>query len=418
MAETAYEAVPAVEPATPEARLGTLVMKFGGTSVADPEKIRRVAERLVAAKKAGTRVVGVVSAMGQHTDELVALAYEVSPRPKPRELDMLISVGERISCALVAMAISDLGHEAISLTGSQAGIVTDTVHGKAKIVEVRARRIHEALDDDRIVLVAGFQGVSTDFDITTLGRGGSDTTAVALAAALGADACEIYTDVDGVFTADPRIVPGARKLHAVSYEEMLEMSASGARVLSLRSVEFARNHGVKLHVRSTFTDEDGTWIREEDERMLEKAMISGVTHTLEEAVYEVEGAERADLFEALAAAAVNVDTIIETGRQIVFSAPAEDRTETAAALERLGARWSAREGLGKVSIVGAGMKSHPGIAARTFAALRDLSVEPQLIATSPIKIAFYVAQADVERTVKALHDAFELSSPSAERQHA
>jgi aspartate kinase len=418
MAETAYEAVPAVEPAAPEARLGTLVMKFGGTSVADPEKIRRVAERLVAAKKAGTRVVGVVSAMGQHTDELVSLAYEVSPRPKPRELDMLISVGERISCALVAMAISDLGHDAISLTGSQAGIVTDTVHGKAKIVEVRARRIHEALDDDRIVLVAGFQGVSTDYDITTLGRGGSDTTAVALAAALGADACEIYTDVDGVFTADPRIVPEARKLHAVSYEEMLEMSASGARVLSLRSVEFARNHGVKLHVRSTFTDEDGTWIREEDERMLEKAMISGVTHTLEEAVYEVEGAERADLFEALAAAAVNVDTIIETGLGIVFSAPLEDRAETAAALDRLGARWSAREGLGKVSVVGAGMKSHPGIAARTFATLRELGVEPQLIATSPIKIAFYLPQAEVEGTVKALHEAFELSSPSAERQHA
>jgi aspartate kinase len=418
MAETAYEAVPAVEPSAPEARLGTLVMKFGGTSVADPEKIRRVAERLVAAKIAGTRVVGVVSAMGQHTDELVSLAYDVSPRPKPRELDMLISVGERISCALVAMAISDLGHDAISLTGSQAGIVTDTVHGKAKIVEVRARRIHEALDDDRIVLVAGFQGVSTDYDITTLGRGGSDTTAVALAAALGADACEIYTDVDGVFTADPRVVPSARKLHAVSYEEMLEMSASGARVLSLRSVEFARNHGVKLHVRSTFTDEDGTWIREEDERMLEKAMISGVTHTLEEAVYEVEGAERADLFEGLAAAAVNVDTIIETGSDIVFSAPLEDRAETAAALDRLGARWAARDGLGKVSVVGAGMKSHPGIAARTFATLRELGVEPQLIATSPIKIAFYVPQADVERTVKALHDVFELSSPSAERQHA
>jgi aspartate kinase len=417
MSETTFEPVPAVEPAEPPAAAGTLVMKFGGTSVADPEKIRRVASRLVEAKRAGNRVVAVVSAMGQHTDELVCLAHEVSPQPKPREMDMLISVGERISCALVAMAIADLGLDAISLTGSQAGIVTDTVHGKAKIVEVRAHRIHEALDSDRIVLVAGFQGVSTDFDITTLGRGGSDTTAVALAAALGADACEIYTDVDGVFTADPRLVPGARKLHAVSYEEMLEMAASGAKVLALRSVEFARNHGVKLHVRSTFTGDEGTWITEEDERMLEKAMISGVTHTLEEAVYRVSGTDRADLFDALADASVSVDTIIQTGDDIVFSAPTEDRAATEAALGRLDANWEERADLGKVSVIGAGMKSHPGIAARTFQTLRDLGVEPDLVATSPIKIAFYVPQGDVERTVVALHEAFELSSVEAERAH-
>jgi aspartate kinase len=417
MSETTFEPVPAVEPAEPPAAAGTLVMKFGGTSVADPEKIRRVASRLVEAKRAGNRVVAVVSAMGQHTDELVSLAHEVSPQPKPREMDMLISVGERISCALVTMAIADLGLDAISLTGSQAGIVTDTVHGKAKIVEVRAHRIHEALDSDRIVLVAGFQGVSTDFDITTLGRGGSDTTAVALAAALGADACEIYTDVDGVFTADPRLVSGARKLHAVSYEEMLEMAASGAKVLALRSVEFARNHGVKLHVRSTFTGDEGTWITEEDERMLEKAMISGVTHTLEEAVYRVSGTDRADLFDALADASVSVDTIIQTGDDIVFSAPTEDRAATEAALGRLDANWEERADLGKVSVIGAGMKSHPGIAARTFQTLRNLGVEPYLVATSPIKIAFYVPQGDVERTVVALHEAFELSSVEAERAH-
>ena len=418
MTETVFETVPAVEPADQRARIGTVVMKFGGTSVADPEKIRRVATRLVAAKRGGARVVGVLSAMGHHTDELLDLAHQVSPRPKPRELDMLMSVGERVSCALAAMAISDLSQDAISLTGSQAGIVTDTVHGKAKIVEVRARRIHEALDQDRIVLVAGFQGVSTEFDITTLGRGGSDTTAVALAAALGADACEIYTDVDGVFTADPRAVANARKLHAVSYEEMLEMAASGAKVLQLRSVEFARNHGVKLHVRSTFTDEDGTWIREEDERMLEKAMISGVTHTLEEAVYTVRETNPADLFEALASASINVDTIIQIGSEIVFSAPLEDRADTAATLERLGATWTERDDLGKVSIVGAGMKSHPGVAARTFGTLRNLGVDPRFVATSPIKIAFYVGHDDVERAVKALHETFDLSSPEAERQHA
>jgi aspartate kinase len=416
--ETAFEAPARIEPAEPKARVGTVVMKFGGTSVADPEKIRKVAARLVDARTRGQRVVGVISAMGHHTDELFELARAVSPHPNPRELDMLVSVGERVSCALVAMAISDLGRDAISLTGSQAGIVTDTVHTKARIVEIRAKRIHEALDDGRIVLVAGFQGVSTTYDVTTLGRGGSDTTAVALAGALGADACEIYTDVDGVFTADPRVVPGARKLHAVSFEEMLEMAASGAKVLQLRSVEFARNHGVRLHVRSTFTGEDGTWVAEEDERMLEKAMISGVTHTLEEAVYRVEDTDLAELFAALAEASVNVDTIIQASDEVVFSAPLEDRATTAAALDRLGVGWTEADDLGKVSIVGAGMKSHPGIAARTFATVRDLGVRPRFVATSPIKIAFYVPHVDVERTVAALHDAFELSSADAERQHA
>src|SRR6266480_907769 len=334
MTTTDYEAIPAVEGDDAAPHLGTVVMKFGGTSVADPEKLKSVARRLVAARESGSRVVAVLSAMGTTTDELLDLARQVSTRPEPRELDMLISVGERISCALAAMAIHDLGHEALSLTGSQAGIVTDTIHGKAKIVDVRAHRIHDALDQDKIVLVAGFQGVSTDFDITTLGRGGSDTTAVALAAALGAEACEIYTDVEGVYTADPRVVPNARKLHAVTYEEMLELASSGARVLQLRSVEFARNHDVKLHVRSSFSKADGTWIREEDQRMLEKAIISGVTHTVEETVYRVEGVSSARLFEALAQAGVNVDTVIQTGREIVFSA--DEGPETQDALGSLG----------------------------------------------------------------------------------
>jgi aspartate kinase len=331
---------------------------------------------------------------------------------------MLISVGERVSCALAAMAIHDLGHEAISLTGSQAGIVTDTSHGKAKIVDVRARRIHEALDENRIVLVAGFQGVSTAFEVTTLGRGGSNLTAVVLAAALGAEACEMYTDVEGVFTADPRLVPQARKLHAVSYEEMLEMAASGAKVLQLRSVEFARNHGVRLHVRSSFSDEDGTWIREEDERMLEKAIISGVTHTVEEAIYRVEGARAADLFDALAEAGASVDTIIQTGPEIVFSAPFSDTAEVTRTLDAMdGVRWSSREDLGKVSLVGAGMRSHPGVAGRTFSTLAEIGIEPQIVNTSPIKIACFVPRDDVERAVTALHEAFELDAEEAERAH-
>ena len=417
MAATDYEVVPGIAGDEAAGRVGTLVLKFGGTSVGDPDRLQAVARRIVSAKEEGGRVVAVVSAMGDTTDELIELAHRVSPAPEPRELDMLISVGERISCALTAMAIHDLGHEAISLTGSQAGIVTDTAHTKAKIVEVRAQRIHEALDGDTIVLVAGFQGMSTGRDITTLGRGGSDTTAVALAAALGADACEIYTDVEGVYTADPRVIPEARKLHALTYEEMLEMAASGAKVLQLRSVEFARNHGVRLHLRSTFRDDPGTWITEEDERM-EKAMISGVTHTVDEAVYRVQGAAPAKLFSALADRHVNVDTIITTGADVVvFSAPLEDRGSTAGTLDDLGASWSERDDLGKISIVGAGMKSHPGIAAQTFATLHGVGIEPQFISTSPIKIGFYVYQAEVERAVAALHATFDLGTERAERQH-
>jgi aspartate kinase len=418
MTTTDFEAIPAVAGQAEDAPVGTVVMKFGGTSVADPERLKAVAKRIVAAREQGARVVAVLSAMGDTTDDLVALAFQMSPRPQPRELDMLISVGERISCALAAMAIHDLGHEAISLTGSQAGIVTDTTHGKAKIVDVRAKRIHESLDEGRIVLVAGFQGVSTDLDITTLGRGGSDITAVALAVALGAEVCEICTDVEGVFTADPRVVPEARKLHAVSYEEMLEMAASGAKVLQLRSVEFARNHGVTLHVRSSFSPSHGTWVIEEDERMLEKAMISGVTHTLDETLYWEEGVSASRLFTVLAEASVNVDTIVQTSdTEIVFSAPVDDGPAATTALDALDVTWRSRDDLGKVSLVGAGMKSHPGVAARMFEVLDQESIEPKIVTTSPIKIACHVPRDDVERAVRALHHAFELHRPEAERPH-
>ncbi len=408
MAMTEFERVPTVAVDEPATQLGTVVMKFGGTSVGSPERLKAVARRLVAAREGGMRVVAVLSAMGDTTDHLYDLAHQMSARPKPRELDMLVSVGERISCALAAMAIDDLGHDAISLTGSQAGIVTDTVHGKAKIVDVRARRIHEALDADRIVLVAGFQGVSTAFEITTLGRGGSDTTAVALAAALGADHCAIYTDVRGVFSADPRLVPDARPLRHVSFDEMLEMASSGARVLATRSIEVARSHNVKLHVRSTFEEGVGTWIEEEDDEMLEKALISGVVHQREETVYHVDGATRARLFGALAEAFVNVDTIVQTGEQIVFSAPPEDRAAAARTLDELGLTWSSRDDLGKVSLVGAGMKSHPGVAAKTFATLEAAGIESPIVSTSPIKIGCHVPTVDVDRAVRILHEAFDL----------
>ena len=389
-----------------------VVMKFGGTSVADTEKIKDIARRLVRARETGERVVAVLSAMGDTTDDLIRLAHEISPKPHPREYDMLISVGERISNALCAMAVQDLGHEAISLTGSQAGIVTDTVHGKAKISEIRTTRIDEALAAGKIVLVAGFQGVSADsHDVTTLGRGGSNLTAVALAAALGANACEMYTDVEGVYTADPRLVPTARKLDAVTYEEMLELAASGAKVLQLRSVEFARNHNVRLQVRSTFSDAGGTWIVDEEDPVLEKAIISGVAHTDCEPLFRVTEIDAARLFDRLADANINVDTILQVSAgEIVFSAPVEDRAACEELLAGLGVDWSMRDDLGKVALVGAGMKSHPGIAAKTFATLEEIGVKPEVISTSPIKIACHVATGDVPKSVAALHDAFELGN--------
>ena len=411
MTTTHYESVPEVASDSKTRGRDLVVMKFGGTSVGDTQKIKDVARRLAAAREAGHRVVGVLSAMGHTTDELIRLAQEISPRPNPREYDMLVSTGERISNALCAMAIQDLGHGAVSLTGSQAGIVTDTVHGKAKIAEVRGKRINDALDDENIVLVAGFQGVSSAHEVTTLGRGGSDITAAALAAALGATVCEIYTDVEGVFTADPRIVPNARKLKALTYEEMLELAASGAKVLQLRSVEFARNHNVRLHVRSTFSQAEGTWIVDEEDPVLEKAIISGVAHTDCEPLFRVREIEAAKLFARLADANVNVDTILQVASdEIVFSAPLEDRDACEELLGSLGIEWSMRDDLGKVSLIGAGMKSHPGIAAKTFATLKSIGVESKMISTSPIKIACHVATADVPRAVAALHDAFELET--------
>src|ERR1041385_2075605 len=369
MTTTQFEAVPAV--ARQERTPGLVVMKFGGTSVADTAKLRRVAERLVAARERGAKVVAVLSAMGKTTDDLIRLAHEVSPSPHPREYDMLVSTGERISNARCAMAIHDLGHEAVSLTGSQAGIVTDGSHTKAKIVEVRAQRIHEALREDKIVLVAGFQGVSTStHDVTTLGRGGSDTTAVAPAAALGADACEIFTDVAGVYTADPRIVPEALKLDSVTYEEMLEMSASGAKVMALRSIEVARSYGVKLHVRSTFVDGEGTWIGEEDEVVLEKAIVSGVTHDTSEAKVSIIGVPdrpgiAAQVFRELARAGVNIDMIVQNVSQngeatISFTLPKTDVPIADPILERIcgdlgGAQVEQDADIAKVSLIGAGM---------------------------------------------------------------
>jgi aspartate kinase len=408
---------------------GRIVMKFGGSSVADPEKIRRVAERLAAAKERGLEVVGTVSAMGKTTDSLLALAEEVSPAPNVRELDMLLSTGERIACALVAMAIHDLGHEAVSFTGSQAGILTDAAHTRAKIREIRADRVVTALATGKIVLVAGFQGFSRDtMDVTTLGRGGTDATAVALAAALGA-ACEIYSDVPGVFTADPRIVPEARKLTVVSYEEMLEMSASGAKVLMLRSVELARNHGVRVHARSTFSDEPGTWIQEDVG--MEHPIISAVTHSETDVVFTLTGLPdrpgvAARVFDLVSDAGVNVDTIIQNvvhGRaELSFSVPSEDVVATRGALEQVASELDTMQveethDLGKVSLVGAGMRSHPGVAATMFRTLAGEGINLRMISTSPIKISCMVDRDAIPRAVRALHTAFELERPPAEEPH-
>jgi aspartate kinase len=400
-------------------------MKFGGTSVKGPEEIKRAARRIVAAREAGKRVVAVLSARGKTTDELVEQAHEISDRPVAREMDMLLSTGERISCALCAMAIHDMGHEAISLTGSQAGIVTDSSHTKARIIDVRADRIRQALDQDRIVLVAGFQGVSTDSrDVTTLGRGGSDTTAVALAAALQASVCEIYTDVAGVFTADPRLVPEARKLPYVSFEEMLEMSASGAGVLQLRSVEYARNHGVRIHCRSSIEDGPGTLVISEEETM-EQPFVTAVTHSSAEARVTLRGVRdepgvAGRIFSALAGANVNVDVIIQNEpvgddqlADLSFTVDRDDLVTARDVIEGLdGVSLEMRtdEAIGKVSIVGAGMRSHPGVAAKVFEVLGEERINIEMISTSPIKISCVIAADRVPDAVRSLHRAFELGT--------
>ncbi len=399
-----------------------VVMKFGGTSVAGAEELKRAARRIVAAREEGRSVVAVLSARGSTTDELEAMAREVAERPDPREMDMLLSTGERISCALCAMAIVELGHRAISLTGSQAGIVTDSSHTKARIIDVRADRIRQALEEDSIVLVAGFQGVSTESnDVTTLGRGGSDTTAVALAAALDADVCEIYTDVEGVFSADPRIVTDARKLPVVSYEEMLEMAASGAKVLQLRSVEYARNNDVPIHCRSSFSDSAGTLVVAEQETM-ERPLVTAVTHSSNEARVTLTGLRdepgvAGEIFGALAEANVNVDVIIqnepvshEGGADLSFTVESSDVTDAVEAIEALDAAAGIEtdDKIGKVSIVGAGMRSHPGVAAKVFAVLGESKINIEMISTSPIKISCVIAADSVPAAVQALHKAFDL----------
>ncbi|MDY6795638.1 MAG: aspartate kinase [Actinomycetota bacterium] len=402
--------------------MNILVQKFGGTSVANTKKIKNVARRVCQTREKGENVVVVISALGDTTDRLVDLAYEIAERPREREMDMLLSTGEQISVALLSMAIHELGYEAISFTGAQVGLVTDEAHTKAKIIDVKVGRVIEELQRGTIVIVAGFQGVTLDDHITTLGRGGSDTTAVALAAALGAKVCEIYTDVEGVFTADPRLVPEAKKLARVSYEEMLEMAATGARVLQLRSVEFARNYGVVIHVRSSFSSEEGTWIAGDEERM-EKAIISGVTHDAKEAkvtVFDVPDRPgvAAELFQSLAGENINVDMIIqnvseEAKTAISFTVTKEDLAKAAEISEDFAVGLGAGgitvdEDIAKVSLVGAGMRTHPGVAADMFTALAENDINIEMISTSTIKVSCVIKAEDVKKAVSAIHKKFGL----------
>jgi aspartate kinase len=410
-----------------------VVQKYGGSSVADADGIKRVAQRIVATRKRGHDVVVVVSAMGDTTDELRDLAQQVSPLPPPRELDMLLTAGERISMALVAMAIANLGQAARSFTGSQAGVITDSAHGKAKIIDVTPGRIQKAIEEGHIAIVAGFQGVSQDTkDITTLGRGASDTTAVALAAALGAEVCEIYSDVDGVFTADPRIVPTARKLDRVSTEEMLEMAACGAKILHLRCVEYARRYNMPVHVRSSFSQKEGTWIVPETEvDKMEQAIIAGVAHDRSEAKITVVAVpdkvgEAARIFETLADAQVNLDMIVQNVSaaatnltDISFTLPREDGQVAMSSLakikEEVGyASLLYDDQIGKVSLIGAGMRSHPGITARFFAALASAGVNIEMISTSEIRISVIVDESQVDDAVAATHTAFDLDAAEVE----
>jgi len=401
-----------------------VVQKFGGTSVGDADRIKAVADHVARTRRQGRDVVVVVSAMGKTTDELLRLADDVSAVHPPRELDMLLTAGERVSMALLCMALADLGVDAVSFTGSQAGIITDTDHTRAKILEVRGDRLREALAAGRVPVVAGFQGVSTDHDVTTLGRGGSDTTAVALAAALGADACEIYTDVTGVFSADPRVVPEARRLARVSFEEMLDIAASGGRVLALRSVEFARNHRVPLHVRSSFTWEPGTWVVEEEPDM-ENAVVTAVSHDTSEAKVTVTGVPdrpglAARLFRALAERSVNVDMIVQNvslhgTTDISFTVPKVDLGASLEVARDLAADIGAGDvladdGIAKVSLVGAGMRSHPGVSATMFETLAAEGINIEMISTSTIRVTCVVRADAVERAVQALHRAFELDA--------